>query len=147
MLTTIEFVLDRKGREVWSVPDHATVREAISAMAEKEIEALLVLDGGRLVGILTERDCARRVTLQGRDPSNVQVRDVMTSPAVFVTERHTIRDCMRTMSDRGIAHLPVLEGEALVGVVSMGDLVASLVRERDEAIKYLEAYITGTYPA
>jgi CBS domain-containing protein len=147
MLTTIEFVLDRKGRDVWSVPERATVREAISTMVEKEIEALVVLADGRLAGVLTERDCARRVTLQGHDPSGVRVDDVMTSPAVFVTERHTIGDCMRIMSDGGFAHLPVLEGEALVGVVSMGDLVASLVRERDDAIKHLEAYITGRYPA
>lgn len=147
MHTTIESVLDWKGREVWSVPDCATVREAVATMAEKEIEALVVLAGGRLVGVVTERDCARRVTLKKSDPSQVRVRDVMTSPAVFVTEQHTIGDCMRIMSDRRFAHLPVLEGEVLVGVVSMGDLVASLVRERDDAIKHLEAYITGKYPA
>lgn len=147
MLTTIESVLNGKGRDVWSVPAGATVREALSAMVEKEIEALVVLSDDRLVGVLTERDCARRVTLPGRDPSRVRVRDVMTSPAVFVTERHTIGDCMRIMSERGFAHLPVLDGDELVGVISMGDLVASLVRERDDAIRHLEAYITGTYPA
>jgi len=147
MLTTIESVLNWKGRDVWWVRACDTVREALSAMVEKRIEALVVLSDGKVVGVVTERDCARRVTLQGRDPSRVRVSDVMTSPAVFVTEQHTIGDCMRIMSARQLAHLPVLDGDELVGVISMGDLVASLVRERDDAIKHLEAYITGAYPA
>jgi len=147
MLTKIASVLNWKGREVWSVPACGTVREALGTMVEKRIEALVVLSDGKLAGILTERDCARRVTLQGRDPSRVRVSDVMTSPAVFVTEQHTIGDCMRIMSARDLAHLPVLDGDEVVGVLSMGDLVASLVRERDDAIRHLEAYIAGAYPA
>jgi signal-transduction protein with cAMP-binding, CBS, and nucleotidyltransferase domain len=147
MLTRIESVLNWKGRDAWSVPACGTVRDALSLMVEKRIEALVVLSDGKVVGVLTERDCARRVALQGRDPSRVRVSDVMTSPALFVSERHTIGDCMSIMSARGFAHLPVLDGDDLVGVISMGDLVASLVRERDDAIRHLETYITGAYPA
>lgn len=147
MLTTIEWVLNRKGRDVWSVHAGATLRDAVRTMVEKRVEALVVLADGKLEGILTERDCARRVTLQGRELSRVLVREAMTSPVAFVSEANTVGDCMRVMTERGFAHLPVLRGDEVVGVVSMGDLLASLVREKDDAIKHLEAYVTGTYPA
>lgn len=146
MLTRIAAVLNRKGRDVYWVPPDATVHEAIHTMAEKRIEALLVVDGGRLVGILTERDCARRVTLHGKDPKTVRASEAMTSPVVFVTEDHTIGDCMQILSEKGFAHLPVLKGDAIVGVVSMGDLVSSLLHEKEHTISHLEGYITGRYP-
>jgi CBS domain-containing protein len=147
VLTTIDTVLARKGRDVWSVPPGATVHEAIQRMAEKRIEALLVLsEDGSLVGILTERDCARRVTLDGRDPRTVRVHEVMSSPVIFVTGTHTIGDCMKILSHKGFAHLPVIDGERLAGVVSMGDLVSALLREQDHTISHLEGYITGKYP-
>jgi CBS domain-containing protein len=147
MLTRIETVLSRKGRDVWSVAPDATVHDAIRMMADKRVEALLVLVEGNLVGILTERDCARRVTLDGKDPRGVRVSEVMTSPAVFVSPGHTVGDCMKILSERGFAHLPVLEGRTVVGVVSMGDLVNSIIHEKDHAIGHLEAYISGRYPA
>lgn len=147
MLTTIDAVLARKGRDVASVPPGATVHEAIQLMAEKRIEALLVLSEDRsLVGILTERDCARRVTLDGRDPATVRVQAVMTSPVVFVTGSHTIGDGMKILSDQGFAHLPVLDGERLAGIVSMGDLVSAMLREQGHTISHLEGYISGKYP-
>ena len=146
MLTRIETVLNRKGRDVWSLAPDANVRAAVQTMVEKRIEALPVLSEGRLVGIVTERDCARRVTLPGKDPQQVRVSEVMTSPVVFVTETHTVGDCMRILTDKGFAHLPVLDGDTLVGIVSMGDLVTSIVREQDATISHLEGYITGKYP-
>jgi CBS domain-containing protein len=145
--TKVDTLLTRKGRDVWSVRPEATVHEAVQLMADRRIEALVVLSGDdQLVGILTERDCARRVTLHGKDSRAVQVGDVMTSPVVFVTGGHSVGDCMKILSERGFAHLPVLDGDRLVGVVSMGDLVNSIVREQDQAISHLEGYITGRYP-
>ena len=147
MLTKVDAVLARKGRDVWSVRPEATVHEAVHLMADKRIEALIVLSSdAELVGIVTERDCARRVTLHGKDPRAVQVRDVMTSPVVFVTGKHSVGDCMKILSEKGFAHLPVLDGDRLVGVISMGDLVNSIVREKDHTISHLEGYITGKYP-
>lgn len=145
MLTKVATVLDRKGRDVWSVPSTATVHDAIRQMAEKRVEALLVFADKSLAGILTERDCARRVTLDGKDPRSVLVTEVMTSPVVFVTEGHTVGDCMKILTERGFAHLPVLEGEVVRGIVSMGDLVSTIVREQEGAISHLEGYITGQY--
>jgi CBS domain-containing protein len=147
VLTKIDALLARKGRDVWSVRPEATVHEAVHLMADKRIEALIVLSGDdKLVGIVTERDCARRVTLDGKDPRAVQVRDVMTSPVVFVTGNYSVGDCMKILSEKGFAHLPVLDGERLVGIVSMGDLVNSIVHEQDHTISHLEGYITGKYP-
>ena len=146
MLTKIDTLLHHKGRNVWSLPPTATVHEAVHTMADKRIEALLILSDGKLVGILTERDCARRVTLQAREPKSVRVSDVMTSPVVFVTGDHTVGDCMKILAERGFAHLPVLDGDTVIGIVSMGDLVSSMVREHGDTISHLEGYITGRYP-
>jgi CBS domain-containing protein len=115
-------------------------------MADKRIEALLVLSDGKLVGILTERDCARRVTLDGKNPKSVRISAVMTSPVVFVTGGHTVGDCMKILAEKGFAHLPVLDGDTVVGIVSMGDLVSSIVREHGDTISQLEGYISGRYP-
>ena len=146
MLTKIEAVLNEKGRDVWSLSPAATVHDAIQLMADKRVEALLVISHGKLVGIVTERDCARRVTLPGKRSTDVRVSEIMTSPVVFVTPAHTVGDCMRIATGKGIAHLPVLDGEVVVGVVSMGDLVKSIIREQDTTISHLEAYVTGKYP-
>lgn len=147
MRTSIETVLNQKGRQVWSVAPDTPVRDAILLMTEKRVEALLVLADGKLAGILTERDCARRVTLAGKDPQSVRTRDVMTSPVVFVSKTHTVGDCLAILSKAGFAHLPVLEGDHVDGIVSMGDLVNSIVREQDQTLSHLEGYITGRYPA
>lgn len=146
MLTKIDSVLNVKGRDVWSVSPDSTVHDALQLMAEKRIETCLILAEGKLVGMLTERDCARRVMLLGKNPRDVRVRDVMTTPVVFVTPTHTVADCMKILTDRGFAHLPVLVGETVVGVVSMGDLVNKIVRDQGDTITHLEAYITGKYP-
>ena len=146
MLTTIAAVLDHKGRHVWSVQPSATVHDAVRQMVERRIEALPVTVDGRLVGMLTERDCARRVTLSGKSLKDVLVGDVMTSPVVFVSESHTVGDCLRILTEKGFAHLPVVEGDSVVGLISMGDLVTTLVNEREHTISHLEGYITGRYP-
>ena len=146
MLTTISAVLDRKGRHVWSVPPSGTVHDAVRQMVERRIEALPVTVDGRLVGMLTERDCARRVTLSGKSLKDVLVGDVMTSPVVFVSESHTVGDCLRILTEKGFAHLPVVEGDSVVGLISMGDLVTTLVNEQEHTISHLEGYITGRYP-
>lgn len=146
MLTTIDSLLDTKGRSVRSLPPNATVHDAVHAIVDERIEALLILSDDRLVGILTERDCARRVTLQGREPKGVRISEVMTSPVVFVRGEHTVGDCLQILADKGFSHLPVLDGEAVVGVVSMGDLVGSIIREQGDTISHLEGYVTGSYP-
>lgn len=147
MLTKIRAILNRKGGHAWSISPSATVHDAVQLMAEKRIEALLVLsEESTLAGIVTERDCARRVTLQGQDARAVRVQDVMTSPVVFVTPEHTVGDCMKILAEKGFAHLPVLDGDRVAGIVSMGDLVQSIVREQDHTISHLQGYITGKYP-
>lgn len=147
MLTKISTLLRHQGgRDACSLPPSATVHEAVRTMTEKRAEAVLIVSNGRLVGIVTERDCARRVTLQGRDPQSVFVSEVMTSPVVFVTAAHTVGDCMKILTEKGFAHLPVLDGETVVGMLSMADLASSMVREHGDTIKHLEGYITGRYP-
>lgn len=146
MLTTVSAVLDRKGRTVWSVLPTATVHDAVGQMVERRIEALPVMVDGKLVGMVTERDCARRVALSGKSLKDVLVSDVMTSPVVFVTQAHTVGDCLQILTEKGFSHLPVVDGETVVGLVSMGDLVTTLVNEKEHTISHLEGYITGRYP-
>lgn len=146
MRTSIASVLDDKGRNVWSVSPSATVEEAIHTMTQKRCQALLVLHEGGVVGVLSERDCGRRVVLQGRDPATVRVEEVMTSPVDYVSPKHTVGDCMWIMTEKRITHLPVLDGEELVGVVSIGDLLRSVVKTQGALISHLEGYISGKYP-
>jgi len=122
------------------------VYEAIEMMADKSIGALLVLAGDDLVGIISERDYTRKVILQGRLSKETAVRDIMTSPVHFVTPGHTVDDGMRIMTTNGVRHLPVLEGERVVGLVSLGDLVRRILSTQGETIQHLREYITGKKP-
>jgi CBS domain-containing protein len=139
-------LLRQKGATVWSISPDSSVYEAIEQMADKKIGALLVLRGGRLDGIVTERDYARKVILKGKHSRETRVRDIMTAQVLFVTPNQSIDECMRLMTTRRVRHLPVLEGENVVGIVSMGDLVNWIIASHEQTIQHLQNYIAGTYP-
>jgi CBS domain-containing protein len=142
-MTMLSQVLDMKGHEVESIAAEASVLDAIRVMALRHIGAVLVMDQGRLVGVMSERDYARKVVLQGRSSETTPVRDIMSSPAVVVTPDRTVDDAMRLMTERRIRHLPVMRGDVVLGVVSIGDLVKSLIQEQEHTIADLRHYIHG----
>ena len=140
-------VLDRKGREVFSVTPLAPVFEAILRMSQAHVGALLVLDRGKLVGIVSERDYARKVILEGRSSKDTPVWEIMTRPVICVNQTVNVDDCMQLMTEHRIRHLPVMEGQTVVGVLSIGDLVQWLLSAHEVLVDQLNDYITGRYPA
>ena len=140
-------VLEAKGRLVWSVAPEAMVIEAIGMMAEKGIGALLVMKDRQPVGIVSERDYARKVVLQGRSSKDTPVSEIMSSPLIFVTPAYTVEQCFYLMTEHRIRHLPVMEGDQLAGVLSIGDLVRATVAAQKETIDQLTRYVLGNYPA
>ena len=147
MAETIASILESKTGDIWTVDPEATVYDAIAMMAEKSIGALLILSEGKLVGIFSERDYARKIILQGRSSRNTRVREIMTGSPVTVTPVHTVDECMRIITHHRIRHLPVIEGDRLVGVISIGDLVNAIIAAQAHTIDQLHTYITGKYPA
>ena len=139
-------VLKRKGSEVWSVAPDQTVYEAIKRMADKAVGALLVISDGKLVGIISERDYARKVILKRRSSKTTLVKEIMTSPVIFVTSGQAVDECMDIMTRNRIRHLPVMENEKMLGVISIGDLVKWVVSEQEETIEHLQNYISSKYP-
>jgi CBS domain-containing protein len=147
MAETIALILENKGNAIWSVTPDATVYDAIAIMADKGVGALLVVSERRLVGIISERDYARKVILQGRSSKETNVEDIMTRSVISVTPAYTVDECMRIMTEHRVRHLPVLDGDMLTGVVSIGDLVRSIIAAQAHTINQLHTYITGSYPS
>jgi len=143
MSVTVSSILQYKGHDVWSVSPDESVFQAISLMADKGVGALVVIEGETLVGIISERDYARKVALKGKTSKDTPVRDIMTSPVVFVSPNQTVDECMRIVTAKRIRHLPVVQNEKVVGVVSIGDLVQRVISTQGEIIQYLQEYIVG----
>lgn len=140
-MITVRELVERKGPEIWSVRPDSTVYEALGLMAEKGVGAVLVLDGTQIAGILSERDYARQVILKGKTSKETPVKEIMSPRVVYVRPDQTVEDCMALMTDKRIRHLPVLDGDRLIGVLSIGDLVKATISEQDFTIRQLERYI------
>ena len=144
--TTIRTILDRKGTNFWSVSPSNTVFEAISMMAEKNVGALPVMEGENLVGIISERDYARKVILLGRGSRETTVAEIMTTNLKTVALGDSVQDCLQIMTDNRIRHLPVIEEGKLAGLISIGDCVNWIISAQTAAIDDLERFVTGAYP-
>ena len=139
----VQQILDRKGNEIWTIPPLSTVFEALKLMAEKEIGALLVQDKEKVVGIISERDYARKVVLKGKSSKDAPVKDIMSEKVIYVKPSTSVEDCMVLMINKRIRHLPVFDNERLAGLVSIGDVVKEIIDEKEVVIDELVRYITG----
>jgi len=139
----VSHLLSRKGKDVWSVDADEPVLEAIQIMADRHVGALPVLRGGELVGLVSERDYARKVVLLGPSSAETFVWQIMSAPVMTVAPGETVRHCMELMTERRIRHLPVVEAGAMVGMISIGDLVRAVIEEQQQTIEQLEKFISG----
>jgi len=142
-MITVRQLLRGKGRDVWHIAPDALVYDALKLMADKEVGALLVLEGADLMGIISERDYARKVILKEKSSMDTPVREIMTQRVITVSPEQTIRECMALMTDKHIRHLPVLENNQLIGVISIGDVVKAIISQQEFMIEQLERYIEG----
>ena len=142
---TIREILNHKGGTTWTVTPETTVFEAIQLMAEKNVGALLVVRESKLAGIITERDYTRKVALKGRSSKDTRVNEILSGQVIHVSPDHTVEQCLRLMTEHRVRHLPVLDGQKIVGVISIGDLVNCVITAQSSTIQQLETYITG-YP-
>lgn len=140
-MTTARHLLDRKGRAVYSIGPDEPVLEGIRLMAEHHVGALLVMQGDELVGIVSERDYARKVILKGRSSADTPVSQIMSAPVVTVALNNSVQECMQLVTARRLRHLPVLDGKKVVGIISIGDLVKAVMEEQQQTIEQLESYI------
>lgn len=138
-------ILKTKGNDVWSVPPDTTVLETLKLMAGRGVGAVLVMEDGQLAGIFTERDYARKVVLAGKSSREATVSEVMTRDVVCVSPERSVDECMALMTDRRVRHLPVVNGEDVVGVVSIGDLVKAKIADQKHTIEQLQSYIAGQF--
>jgi len=145
MKTTVEEILQQKGREVWTISPKATVMEALKLMDEKHIGALVVTHDDQVVGIISERDYARKVILRGKSSINTHVKEIMTEKVYYVGLKTTAEECLILTTQQSIRHLPVLDNGKLVGLISIGDVVKSVIGEQETEIRQLSEYITGKY--
>jgi CBS domain-containing protein len=145
-IDTVDAILKQKGSRVWTIPADATVFEAIQLMATRNIGALVVVSGEKLAGIFSERDYTRRVAVHGKSSKDTLVNEVLSPDLLVAHPNSTIEECMRLMTQKRVRHLPVLDGEALVGLVSIGDLVNWIITAQSVEIQQLQTYIAGQYP-
>ena len=144
-MTTIAQLLNAKGKQIWSVEPKATIFEALEVMSEKEICALLVMEDGKLTGIFSERDYARKVILKGKSSKETPVGELMTKKVFYIDSQKTINDCMVMMTAKRIRHVPVIEDNQVMGIVTIGDVVNQIISEQEVTINHLENYITGSH--
>jgi CBS domain-containing protein len=140
-MQTIRQILKNKGRKTWTISPETRVFDALQLMAEKDVGALLVVDGKTLVGVFSERDYARKVILLGKSSKKLRVSEIMSSPPIFIEPEHTVEKGLALMSAKHVRHLPVMEKNRLIGIVTIGDLVRSLIDEQKVVIDHLEKYI------
>src|ERR1051326_1985350 len=144
---TVRQLLQTKGNQVWSIPPHTTVYAALQLMADKNVGALLIIQDGTVAGIFSERDYARKVVLKGKSSKTSTVGELMTREVLYISPDETIEECMALMTAKRTRHLPVLEDEKLIGIISIGDVVKEIISDREFTIRELERYITGGYAA
>ncbi len=145
-MSTVDKLLRVKGNTAWTIAPESTVYEALEVMFEKEIGSLLVVDDdGKLIGIFTERDYARKLILQGRFSKDTAVKDLMTHDVLYVGPKNTVVDCMRIMTNKRVRHIPVLKEGQILGIVTIGDVVKQIMSEQESTIHQLENYISGGY--
>ncbi|HEX6768292.1 MAG TPA: CBS domain-containing protein [Candidatus Binatia bacterium] len=142
-MQTVRDILKAKGTDVWRVEPDATVFDALQRMADKEVGALVVMQGEQVVGLISERDYARKIILHGRASPTTLVKEIMTTPVVYIHLDQAIEECMSLMTEKRIRHLPVLEGGKLVGIISIGDIVKSIIADQQFIIEQLVRYVSG----
>lgn len=141
-MARVKQLLQGKGHDVWSIGPEASVYDAIAKMAQEEVGALVVLEGESLIGVVSERDYARKVVLQGRSSKDTKIKDIMTTRVAYARPDQSVEDCMAMMTEKRIRHLPVMDGDKLLGVISIGDLVKFIIEEQKHVIEQLEQYIS-----